>query len=52
MNEKKTLRRRVPAALLALIMVLSLMPTAFAATVDMNSPCTSPTSINRVHNWQ
>ena len=52
MNEKKTLRRRVPAALLALIMVLSLMPTAFAATVDMNSPCTSPTSINRVHSWQ
>lgn len=53
MKEKRQLRRRVPAALLALMMALSLMPTAFAAVVDRNSLCpsTSNPSAAHAHAW-
>lgn len=51
MKQKIGLRRRLSAALLALVLLLSLAPTAFAATVDRNSPCTGAGSFNQQHGW-
>lgn len=50
-RHKITLRRRVPALLMTLVMLLAMVPVAQAKVVDRNSECTSSKSPDKTHRW-
>ena len=52
MKRKITLRRRVPALLLTLVMLLAMTPAAQAVVVDRNSECPKSTNTSKSHDWR
>lgn len=52
MKQKTMLRRRIPALLLTLVMLLAMVPVAQAAVVDEYSECPKSTSTNKKHDWR